>query len=84
MSVQSPIGSPLNEEFKVRPITLEKLTDKQADTLEFVPWHLEAWHDDINRLRVVLDDGSNRKGPWFSSFWEKIAWKQFWPQGETK
>jgi hypothetical protein len=61
-----------------QPIRLAKLTDLQADYVESVPFFLEAWPDDPDRLRTVWPT-IGQAGRWFSREWPKVSWDFFKP-----
>lgn len=68
-----PIGAPLPERSRDR-INFGKLADSQVAFLQTVEWHLEAWHDDGERLRTVWPT-IKKFGRWFSSEWPIIGWE---------
>lgn len=69
-------GKGLLDEPSKDSISLEPLTDQQCAMVELLLDRLEAHPQDEHRLRIVTITG--RKGPWFSRFWGKIKWEQFW------
>lgn len=54
-------------------INFGKLTDQQTAFLETVPWHLEQWPGDDDRLRVVWPS-LGQFGRWFSRHWPTVSW----------
>ena len=62
-------------------IVFSDRTDAQIGFLRTVPWNLEGFGIDDNRLRVAYGDG--RVGSWFSRLWPKITSEHIKPHDKS-